>query len=481
MQNLSLKSISKSISFMSSITLLVVVLGVITTKIIAIYGGLEVMGKLELYRKLIGVIVPILAAGTGTIIVQKISSSINDKNISNVISATFFLIFLQLFVVVILAVFFADDISDWLFVNSNPNIKSTSEIRVVILMAYVVLISQTFTALINGTVNLKKVSIVNVSSALTTMLASYPLLFMDGLGVALLVGFGSIVGSIIAFYFVITIYKKNISFVGFNIKGILRSSPTSIWMVAHPLVVSTLLLYIPIVINNYYGLRALGLFSSVTIITSVVTMVLMSAMKTYFLPTLGKIQGVDDKKIYINKIIYLLLILILPIIIFTMFFSKTLLFILFSEEFVVAYKLLTIQMISVLSAAFCWPYANYILHNGNFKTYFLIDAIWASSLALLVFYFASNNYDLIVIPIIFVIGSFISLALYFFAVTFMYGEGALSRGNLRLGIYSVLVILLTYMVISQFNFYFQTLWAFILVVFLLLFIRQQNIKNLWSI
>ena len=164
-----------------------------------------------------------------------------------------------------------------------------------------------------------------------------------------------------------------------------------------------------------------------------------------------------------------------------MFFSKTLLFILFSEEFVVAYKLLTIQMISVLSAAFCWPYANYILHNGNFKTYFLIDAIWASSLALLVFYFASNNYDLIVIPIIFVIGSFISLALYFFAVTFMYGEGALSRGNLRLGIYSVLVILLTYMVISQFNFYFQTVWAFILVVFLLLFIRQQNIKNLWSI
>ena len=323
-------------------------------------------------------------------------------------------------------------------------------------------------------------SIVNIASAFTTMLASYPLLFLEDLGIALLVGFGSIVGSIIAIYYVIKIYKKNISFVGFNFKSLLTSFPASIWMVAHPLVVSTLLLLIPIIINNHYGLKALGLFSSATIITAVVTMVLMSAMKTYFLPTLGTIQSLEEKNFYINKIIYFLLILIFPIIIFSMFFAKILLFTLFSGEFVVAYKLLIIQMISVLSAAFCWPYANYILHNGNFRAYFIIDTIWASALALMIFYLADKNYDLIIIPLIFLLGSFISVALYLIAVKLMYGEGALSIKNLKLGIYFFLIISLTYIVISQFNLYLQTVWAFILVVSFIFFIRQQNVKNSWN-
>jgi len=480
MQNLSLKSISKSMSFISSVTFLTVLLGIITTKIIAVFGGLEVMGTLEIYRKLIGVLVPLLAAGTGTIIVQKISNSINEKDITNIISATLVLLLIQLFLIIILIIFFADDIAALIFFNSNENIKATSEMRVVIVMAYFILISQTFTALINGKVNLKKVSIVNIASAFTTMLASYPLLFLEDLGIALLVGFGSIVGSIIAIYYVIKIYKKNISFVGFNFKSLLTSFPASIWMVAHPLVVSTLLLLIPIIINNHYGLKALGLFSSATIITAVVTMVLMSAMKTYFLPTLGTIESLVEKKFFINKIIFFCLIIILPIIIFTMFFAKFLLFILFSEEFIGAYKLLIVQMMSVLTAAFCWPYANYILHNGNFKAYFIIDTIWASILALMLFYVAGKDYDLIVVPIIFVIGSFLSLALYAFAVKFIYGEGFLSKKNLIFGIYSVLIMLLTYIVVSEFSLFMQSFWAFLLAIGFILLIRRQNVKNLWN-
>jgi len=466
---------------MSSMTLLTIILGMITTKIVAIFGGLEVIGKLELYRKLIGLIVPILAAGTSTIIVQKISNSSSEKNISNVLSGTFSLFLVQIVVVFFLAIMFADEITVLLFSAEYKILQGTVEIRIVILMSIAALSLQTLTAIINGKVNLKEVSIVNVSTALITMLACYPLLMLGDLGVALLVGFGSILGSFIAFFYVIKIYKQQISFIRLSISDFFSSSPTSIWMIAHPLIVSTLLLYIPVMVKKQYGLESLGLYSSVIIINTILTMILMSALKTYFLPTLGKIKSVKEKKIYINKIIFLLLIAILPIIILIMFFAKIVLLILFSAEFVAASELLILQMMSLLSAAFCWPYANYILHNGHYKIYFLIDAIWALILALLIWFFVSNNYQLSIVPTLFVVLSLVSTSLYTVTVSKMYGAGMLSRQNLRLGLYSIIIILLTYTVILQFNLYIQSFWVIFLAIGFVVFLKRIHVKKLLEI
>ena len=478
MQYLSSRDIYKSFSLMSSVTLLTIILGVITTKIAAIFGGLEIIGKLELYRKLIGLIVPILAAGSSAIIVQRISNASSEKNISNVLSSTSSLFLVQMAVLLFLAIMFADEIAVWLFSAEYKTLKGTIEMRIVILMSIAVLSLQTLTAIINGKVNLKEVNIVHVATALTTMIACYPLLMLGDLGVALLVGFGSVVGSFIAFFYVLKIYKKQISFIRLSIRDFFSSSPTSIWMIAHPLIVSTLLLYIPVMVQNQYGLKSLGLYSSVIMINTIITIILMSALKTYFLPTLGKIKSVKEKKIYINKIIFLLLIAMLPIIIVIMFFAKIILLILYSAEFVIASELLIIQMMSLLSAAFCWPYANYILHNGHYKIYFLIDSIWAIFLALLIWFFVGNNYQLSIVPILFVVGGFVSTSLYTFTVSRMYGEGMLSRQNLRLGLYFIIIILLTYVAISQFNLYIQSFWAIIIAIGFVVFLRRNHVKNL---
>ena len=217
------------------------------------------------------------------------------------------------------------------------------------------------------------------------------------------------------------------------------------------------------------------------IINTILTMILMSALKTYFLPTLGKITSVKEKKIYINKIIFLLLITMLPIIIVIMFFAKIILLILFSAEFVIASELLIIQMMSLLFAAFCWPYANYILHHGHYKIYFLIDSIWAIVLALLIWFFVGNNYQLSIVPILFVVVSLLSTSLYTITVSRIYGAGMLSRQNLRLGLYSIIIILLTYVVILQFNLYIQIFWAIILAIGFVVFLRRNHVKNLLEI
>ena len=156
MQYLSSRDIYKSFSLMSSVTLLTIILGVITTKIAAIFGGLEIIGKLELYRKLIGLIVPILAAGSSAIIVQRISNSSSEKNISNVLSGTSSLFLIQTTAILFLAIMFADEIAVWLFSAEYKTLNSTVEIRIVILMSIAVLSLQTLTAIINGKVELKR-------------------------------------------------------------------------------------------------------------------------------------------------------------------------------------------------------------------------------------------------------------------------------------------------------------------------------------
>jgi O-antigen/teichoic acid export membrane protein len=471
--SLSLSHIFKSLKYVSSVTLLTVIIGVITTKIIATYGGVEVLGRLEIYRKILGLLVPVLAAGTGVIIVQKISNLRGMNNIANILSEILLLLIVQIIIAAVLFTFFADDIAILVFSNS---IKDITSIRIVIVMAVFVLLTQLLTALINGKINLKKVGIINITIAFTTMLAAYPLIFLGDYGIALLVGFGSVSGSILGIYFVIKTYKGSLCNIKLKFSNKQSISIISIWLIAHPLVTSLLFLYIPVLVNNYYGAESLGLYSSVVMVSSILTMVLMSSMKIYFLPTLGAIDSEEDKHIYINRVIYLLLIILFPIIAIIIFFSEEVLLLLFSKEFVVAAELLKIQILSVLLVAFCWPYANYILHDKKYKIYFIIDAIWASSMALIIWLLVSNNFPLNVVPMVFVAGSLLSFMLYIYIVYKEYGRNILSKENINLGLLFGVILACLYFSI-KYALYEQGIFLVIIVSYMYFLYRKLIIEG----
>ena len=134
---------------------------------------------------------------------------------------------------------------------------------------------------------------------------------------------------------------------------------------------------------------------------------------------------------------------------------------------------------SVLSVAYCWPFAHFILHNGNFRTYFTVDLIWALLLAIMIFYFSGKEYGLIIIPSIIVIGSLISFLLYTFTITILYGTGFLLSSNLILGAFSTIIILSTYFVVINLSLLFQSIWACLLIIFLIMFVRKQKMIGLW--
>ena len=99
----------------------------------------------------------------------------------------------------------------------------------------------------------------------------------------------------------------------------------------------------------------------------------MAAMKSYYLPSLGRFSNQMDKQVFVNKVLTLLIGCVFPCIIIMIFGAKYILWLLFSEAFVPAASLLAIQSIAMLSQTFGWCYAVYLLHEGQYGVYLALD------------------------------------------------------------------------------------------------------------
>lgn len=447
MDSLAVRKIISSFSFMSGATLLTIIMGMATNKMIAVFAGTEGIGIVGLFRNFLGFVVPVLTAGTTTVIVQMISTSSTPKKMSEIVSSVFNLFFFQVIVAVLAAIFLSGYISSWLFPTAINN-AYVDEIRIVFAMAIAVLFSQSMIALINGKVNLKKVTVVNIVTALSTLVLTYPLVQLGGTGLAFIVGSGSIVGSVAGLYYVRKIYKNELHRIEFSLAIIknIRSFPVSIWLLVHPLIVSATFLNIQVIVNKYYGINDLGIYTAVAMLETTTIMLLMAAMKTYYLPTLGQMKTQLEKEDFVNKVLSLLILAVFPFVITLIFCAKIILWLLFSKEFQTGSNILAIQSMAMLAQVFSWCYAMYLLHEGRYGIYLIIDSIWAIFLFCSMWYVASNGYPLIAIPTIYFIGSIISLMLYIVTAHRLYGKGMLNKRNIVLGLVAFLTILLAYFI-----------------------------------
>ena len=334
MDTLSARKIISSFSFMSGATFLTIILGMVTNKLIAVFAGPEGIGIVGLFRNFLGFIVPVLTVGTTTIIVQMISTSSSSGQVSEIVKSVFNLFIFQVLVAIISAIFLSGYISNWLFPDSE-HYEHVHEVRIVFAMALAVLFSQSMIALINGKVNIKIVTTINIVTALSTLLMALPLIRLGNIGFAAIVGSGSLVGSVVGLYYVRLIYKKELRCFRLSLAALQKFSslPISVWLLIHPLIVAAMYLNIQVIVNEYYGIIALGIYSAVAMLETTTIMLLMAAMKTYFLPTLGQINRQKDKEDFINKVLSILIIAVLPFILILMFGAKYILWLLFSKEF----------------------------------------------------------------------------------------------------------------------------------------------------
>ena len=445
--SVSYSKIISSFSLMSGAAILTFILGIATNKVVAIVTGTGGIAIIGLFRNLISIIVSILVVGTPTVIVQRISTAPSDEAIPEIVKSVFSFLIFQILMLMFAAVFFADFISDWLFSKNNGS-AHLDEIRIVLVMAIGILFSQTMIALLNGKVKLKKVTTINIVTAFATLIMVYPLLKMGDVGLAMIVGSGSLIGACIGFIYVRQTYRQELSEFAFitNVRKLFSSLPVSGWLLIHPIIIAGTFLNIQVMVNRYYGIDALGLYNAVTMLEGTTIMLLMAAMKSYYLPSLGQFSNQSDKQVFVNKVMTLLVVCVFPCIIIMIFGAKYILWLLFSEAFVPAASLLAIQSIALLSQVFSWCFAVYLLHEGRYGLYLALDASWAMLLLAGMWYVASNNFPLIALAATYLIGSLFSLTLYLSVILGFYGRGMLDARNVIFGLFVLAMAMFSYFI-----------------------------------
>ena len=376
--------------------------------------------------------------GAITIIVQRISVAKTQEVISKILYTSRYLLAIQVIFGVLVAGILSEPIAKLLFNNEIYN-QYILSVRLVIIMSIIILISRSIISIINGRVELKKISIINLSMASVTMVSSYFLISYGDIGLSLIIGSGSVVGIMVGLYFMHKVYFNEISL---NVKptslsDLLKSAPVSIWLILHPLVISMSLLGVQSLVGQYYGLDSLGLYAAVMLIETTFLGLLMAAMSSYFMPTLGKIESVDDKSIFINKVITMLLAITVPFVVVMAILGKYVLSILFSSEFESASSLLLVQSLSLITAIFCWVYANYFIHNGNYRAYFIVDFVWVILLVSGIFYVAIKKFPLIYIAWTYLAMAIVSFAMYQLIIVKLYGSGLIDKKNIFIALVSI--------------------------------------------
>ncbi|MBT6229111.1 MAG: hypothetical protein HOI47_20920, partial [Candidatus Scalindua sp.] len=158
--NISYGKMLSAFKILAGATLLTVILGIATTKIIAIVAGTNGIALIGLYRNLISMVVTVLSMGMSTVIVQRISTTTDTDTLDELIRAVLFLLFFQIAVVVLLLSFFSETISRCMF-GPHAGPSHTLSIKIVLFMALGTMIMQAMIAILNGKVNLKPITIIN--------------------------------------------------------------------------------------------------------------------------------------------------------------------------------------------------------------------------------------------------------------------------------------------------------------------------------
>ena len=191
----SLTGFVQAFGFSISAMTLTTGLGVISNKIIAVWGGPELSGLVAVFRQLYGGLSQGLSFGADVVVVQWVSSGQKTLSTTVRIASQYVLIIGGLLAV--MAVFLPKWIAIGLF--GRPLASSyVMEVAVVVMSSAVGLAMIFVIAILNGLVRVRTVAALNIIAASTTAVAAYLLITRwASFGAALLVGFGNVMALIV--------------------------------------------------------------------------------------------------------------------------------------------------------------------------------------------------------------------------------------------------------------------------------------------
>lgn len=379
---MSLNSISVALSF---------VLGIFSSKIIAVFLGTSGMALMGSFRNFALMLKSVATLGISNSIVKLFVENKEDKRELSVIYSTFFWIFL--FISSALALFvllFASPISTFLFYTN----KYTTPIRFFGLLLPLMVINTFWLAIYNGLEKFKRILLIQIISNVLVFGLTALLIWKKNIfGGLLSVAFGEVLMVLVTFIFV----SRQADYFKFDLQKLISKKyfniikKFSVMALLTAIIAPLTLLFIRNMIVEKYAIQEAGIWDAVNRLSSFYMIFFSSGLSLYYMPKLASIHTESEFKTELKSYFKVFVPLFLVMLIVIYIGKGIILKLAFTPEFSKVESVLIWQLLGDFFRIMTLAFGFQILVKTMMKRYFLVEIVFNSMYFLLSFYLIKEN------------------------------------------------------------------------------------------
>ncbi len=379
---MSLNSFSVALSF---------VLGIFSSKIIAVFLGTSGMALMGSFRNFALMLKSIATLGISNSIVKLFVENKEDKRELSVIYSTFFWIFL--FISTALALFvllFASPISTFLFYTNSY----TTPIRFFGLLLPLMVINSFWLAIYNGLEKFKRILLIQIISNVLVFGLTALLIWKKNIfGGLLSVAFGEVLMVLVTFIFV----SRQADYFKFDLQKLISEKyfntikKFSVMALLTAIIAPLTLLFIRNMIVEKYAIQEAGIWDAVNRLSSFYMIFFSSGLSLYYMPKLASIHTESEFKTELKSYFKVFVPLFLVMLIVIYIGKGIILKLAFTPEFSKVESFLIWQLLGDFFRIMTLAFGFQILVKTMMKRYFLVEIVFNSMYFLLSFYLIKEN------------------------------------------------------------------------------------------
>lgn len=434
-----------ALSLLSVVTLLSTAMSVATNKAIAVLAGAEGVALMGLYRGLGAFILGAATCGSNLLVLQRISVARTEAERSEVIATAGLLVVLQGLFVFSVATTLPGSLARWLL-GSEASGGQALEIQVVLGMAFFNIVLQTVTAILKGQPNVKPVAILQLATAMASLLAIFPLLRLGRIGLAVNVGSGSVAGVFLGLFFILAIYRPRVAHVKLSESWatLVGAGTSSLWLIFQSFALMGGMLILQSMVNRHYGLTALGHYTAALLVVDTAVMVIMSSVRSHVLPTLGRLENPAAKASFFSRMFVVQLAANALAAITLVLGARFVLRMLFSGALAEGADFLAVLGVSLIGQSLIWSCNTLLLHKGDVRTFVILDVVWMTLLLAGAAAAVWLSLPPVWVAWVYTVSSLVSGMLYVCAVRLRYRGEFISAGLVGRAVFGLILVLTSY-------------------------------------
>jgi PST family polysaccharide transporter len=379
---LSLNSISVALSF---------VLGIFSSKIIAVFLGTSGMALMGSFRNFALMLKSVATLGISNSIVKLFVENKEDKRELSVIYSTFFWIFILISSALALFVLlFASSISTFLFYTN----KYTTPIRFFGLLLPLMVINTFWLAIYNGLEKFKRILLIQIISNVLVFGLTALLIWKKNIfGGLLSVAFGEVLMVLVSFIFV----SRQADYFKFDLQKLISKKyfniikKFSVMALLTAIIAPLTLLFIRNMIVEKYAIKEAGIWDAVNRLSSFYMIFFSSGLSLYYMPKLASIHTESEFKTELKSYFKVFVPLFLVMLIVIYIGKGIILKLAFTPEFSKVESVLIWQLLGDFFRIMTLAFGFQILVKTMMKRYFLVEIVFNSMYFLLSFYLIKEN------------------------------------------------------------------------------------------